>query len=38
MDKDRTRRFPSVGALLEELDRCLTGGRGIGGQAGDGAR
>jgi len=38
MDKDRTRRFPSVGALLEELDRCLTGGRGLGGQAGDGAR
>jgi eukaryotic-like serine/threonine-protein kinase len=38
MDKDRTRRFPSVEALLEELDRCLTGGRGIGGQAGDGTR
>jgi len=35
MSKDRSRRFPSVGALLEELDRCLTGGRGVSGQAGD---
>jgi tetratricopeptide (TPR) repeat protein len=38
MDKDRTRRFPSVAALLQELDLCLAGGRGIAGQAGDVAR
>jgi serine/threonine-protein kinase len=38
MDKDRSRRFPSVAALLQELDHCLAGGRGLAGQAGDVAR
>jgi tetratricopeptide (TPR) repeat protein len=33
MMKDRARRFPSVAALLQELDRCLGSVRG-GGQAG----
>ncbi len=30
MLKDRTRRFPSVGVLFQEVDRCLAGARGNG--------
>jgi len=34
MMKDRTKRFPSVAVLLQELDRCLGSVRGGGPQAG----
>ena len=38
MAKDRSQRFPSVAALLQELDLWLAGGRGVTGQPGDGTR
>jgi len=33
MMKDRTKRFPSVAALLQELDRCLASHRGTAARA-----
>ena len=35
MLKDRTRRFPSVGVLLQEVDRCLASAHGSGPPSGN---
>jgi hypothetical protein len=38
MMKDRSRRFPSMAILLQELERCLTTARGTGPAPGAAAR
>jgi len=38
MMKDRSKRFPSVASLLQELDRCLTSARGADPASGHAAR